>query len=140
MLTLARKKASTVTFLEADLADVSLEEPVDGAVAALALHEMSEQTRSKAWRSIRRQTKPGGPLIVVDYVVSENKGIGARWAWRRIWSREKAIGKHDPSHFECFTDFMELGGARNWLRNCDERIVHEERFLWGNMGVFVVNA
>lgn len=140
MLALARKKAPGVKFLEADLTTVNLEEPVDGAVIALALHEMGEQVRSIVWESMRRITKPGGPLIVVDYAVSERRGIGAWLCWKSIWSDEKRIGKHDPGHFENFKEFMELGGTETWLVNRGEAIVHERSFLWGHMGVFVVNG
>lgn len=140
MLALARKKAIDIRFIEADLTDFSINETVDGAVVALALHEMDEQARSKVWESMRRETKVGGPLIVVDFAISDEGGILSKIAWKFIWGDERHIGKHDPSHFENFKDFMELGGMRQWLVNRGEMIFQERYFLWGNLGVFVVNA
>ncbi|MFQ5936971.1 MAG: class I SAM-dependent methyltransferase [Acidiferrobacterales bacterium] len=140
MLALAREKADGITFIEADLTNLDLKETVDGAVVALSLHEMGEQARSRIWESMKRVTTPGGPLVLVDFVISNRKSLSSKIAWHFIWRDEKNIGRHDPSHFENFKEFMKNGGAKRWLLDQSELIAQERYFLWGNLGVFVVNA
>lgn len=140
MLSLARKKVPDAKFLEADLTDLSLEEPVEGAVVAFSLHEMRADVRAEVWKSMRKATKPGGPLVVVDFASSQRRSIASKVSWKFILADEKNIDQHDPGHFENFNEFMELGGARGWLVNGGEVIEEERYFMWGNIGVFVVNA
>ncbi len=140
MLGLARKKVPDAKFLEADITDLSLERSVDGAVVAFSLHEMPEDVRGKVWKAMKKATKPGGPLVVVDFAASPRRSIGSKVSWQFICADEKNIGRHDPGHFENFREFMELGGTRKWLVKGGEEIEEERNFLWGNIGVFVVNA
>ncbi|AGA35303.1 putative type 11 methyltransferase [Thioalkalivibrio nitratireducens DSM 14787] len=62
MLELAGRRASHAQCLQADLSRLSLSRPVDGAVVALSLHEMTESQRVEVWRALQRLTRHGGPL------------------------------------------------------------------------------
>lgn len=138
MLALARRKVPGVRFVEEDLSQLELAESVDGAVIALSLHEMHEGARSAVWDAIKQATRPGGTLIVLDYIsLTEASPLSkvARWL---IWKDEQGVGKEDPGHFRNFQDFMALGGARAWLLNHNESIREERRFLCGNLGVIVI--
>lgn len=140
MLSLAREKVPDARFLEADLTDLALDEPVDAAVVAFSLHEMPEDTRVKVWKAMRKATKPGGPLVVVDFAASRRRIIGSKVSWKFVVADEKNIDRYDPGHFENFEEFMVLGGVRGWLVSRGEVIEEEWYFMWGNIGVLVVNA
>ena len=140
MLAIARSKASDIAFIEADLTNFDMKEKVGAAVIVLSLHEMEEEIRVKIWETMKKTTKPGGVLVVADFIASERKRLLSKISWKFMWGDEKNIGKHDPGHFENFEAFMEQGGLKNWLIKRGENILQERYFQWGNMGVLVVEA
>ena len=140
MLALARKRAPKVEFIEADLSQLELEKKVDGAVIALAIHEMPEPVRIQVWAGLRRLTQRDAPLIVIDYAVLESTGWLSRLAAKIIAEDERYVGKLDPGHFENFEDFQARGGTRAWLASQGETVVNETRFLFGNLSVSVVRG
>lgn len=117
-----------------------MEEKVDAAIIAFAIHEMEEDLRAKIWETMKRATKQGGVLVVADFSTPERRSLFSRISWRFIWADEKGIGKHDPGHFKNFQEFMEKGGIRGWLISHGETIVAEQYFQWGNIGVFTVKV
>lgn len=141
MLDLARRKVQGVTFVQDDMTTMSFEQQADGAVVALSLHEMCEETRFAFWEAMRKATSRGGVLILLDFIPLENPNSISRLVQRLIWKDEKNIGRQfDPDHFENFQKFMNIGGAKTWLLNRRESIVEERHFLFGNLGVYVTVA
>lgn len=140
MLALARGRVQDMTFIEGDLTELCLNETVDGAVVALALHEMREDARLAVWESMRKAVRPGGTLILLDYTTPPNNTIASELARRVIWKDEASIGKDDPDHFLNYQDFMSFGGAKSWLLNHGESIREDRYFLFGNLGLFAVTA
>lgn len=139
MLQIARSKAPDVKFQHKDVTRLDLEEPVESSVIALSLHEMPEQTRLAVWSAMQRCTRRNGPLILIDYTPATQPSILSRAAQWVIWQDEKSLDKDDPGHFGNFRDFMSMGGARGWLLQHQQRIVIQDDFLFGNLGLFVVN-
>ena len=94
----------------------------------------------QVWEAIKRATKPGGPIVVLDFALSQRKSIGAKVSWAFINADEKNIDRRDPGHYANFLEFMDRGGAKGWLIDNGETVNDEQCFMWGNFGVFVLNA
>jgi len=140
MLRIAQDKAPGVTFLHTDVTQFEMASPVDGSVIALSLHEMPEQSRIAVWESMKRCTRRQGPLVLIDYTPALHPSFMSRAAEWVIWKDEESLDKDDPGHFRNFREFMSIGGARGWLLEHQQGILVEESFLFGNLGVFVVNT
>ncbi|PTN32446.1 class I SAM-dependent methyltransferase [Desulfonatronum sp. SC1] len=139
MLQIARNKSHEVTFCHADVTQLKLENSVDGSVIALSLHEMPEHSRAAVWESMKRCTLNNGPLVLLDYTPAVHPSLASRLAETIIWKDEKSLDEDDPGHFQNFQEFMSIGGARGWLVEKRQHIVMEDSFLFGNLGVYVVN-
>jgi ubiquinone/menaquinone biosynthesis C-methylase UbiE len=139
MLRVAQNRAQAVTFIHADVTQIELANSVDGSVIALSLHEMPEHSRVAVWESMKRCTRRNGPLVLLDYTPVAHPSLASRIAESIIWKDEKSLDEDDPGHFRNFQEFMSIGGARGWLVENRQHIVMEDVFLFGNMGVFVVN-
>lgn len=138
MLELARRKAPAVNFVLDDVSRLQLDAPVDGAVIALALHEMPEPVRVDVWQALRRSVKPASPVVVIDYAVLDSPNLLRKVAAKVIAEDERYVGKLDPGHYENFLDFQARGGTRGWLESHGETVASDTRFLFGNLSVAVV--
>ncbi|NUQ76844.1 MAG: methyltransferase domain-containing protein [Polyangiaceae bacterium] len=75
MLRVARRKNRwpNLTFQKADAASLPFEDAsFDASCVSFALHEMPKSIRERVVREMARVTKPGGPIIVVDYALPRN--------------------------------------------------------------------
>lgn len=140
MLQIAQNKAPAVTFHHADATQLQLANPVDASVIALSLHEMPEHSRVAVWQSMKRCTRQNGPLVLLDYTPAVHSSLASRIAESIIWKDEKSLDEDDPGHFQNFQEFMSIGGARGWLVENRQHIILEDVFLFGNLGLFVVNG
>jgi demethylmenaquinone methyltransferase/2-methoxy-6-polyprenyl-1,4-benzoquinol methylase len=75
MLRVAQRKnrLPNVTFRQADATELPFEDAsFDVSCISFALHEMPSSIRERAVLEMRRVTKPGGTIVIVDYALPEN--------------------------------------------------------------------
>lgn len=92
MLDIARHKAGTsaIRFVEADA--TMLPEPpasFDVACISFALHEMPETVRARVISEIARVTRPGGTIVIVDFMRPRNR------VWRLVVEHLIALVERD---------------------------------------------
>ena len=87
----------------------------DGAVVIIALHEMDPETRSATLAEMRRVVRPGGLVLVADFVLPARPTVVGRIAHTMIQRDEKIVGRVHPPHWENYQSFMQAGGAEGWL-------------------------
>ncbi|HEY4454883.1 MAG TPA: methyltransferase domain-containing protein [Pseudonocardiaceae bacterium] len=80
VLDLARTRAgeaglSTVSFVQADLAELQLDEPVDALVGRLILMHLREPAATV--RTLSRLVRPGGVVSFQDYITSRTRAVPA---------------------------------------------------------------
>ena len=136
MLQLARRRASGVHLIQADVTRLELSELVDATVIALALHEMTELQRQTMWRALQRLTRPDGVHVVMDYTIPPRATLAARTAGWVIRQDERTMDRDDPGHYQNYLDFLASGGARGWLTGMGAHVIDEAWYLFGNLGVF----
>lgn len=139
MLALARRRAPHAQCLRADLTRLVLGQPVDGAVVALSLHEMTEDRRVEVWSALQRLTRRNGPLVLMDYTPPTRHALSRLAGWI-IHMDERGLDRFDPGHFQNFKGFLARGGAHGWLQRQGQTIVADDRFLFGNLAVLVTSA
>jgi ubiquinone/menaquinone biosynthesis C-methylase UbiE len=140
MLQLARQNAPHLQWIQADIVQLELREPVDSAVIALSLHEMTETDRQAVWLAVQRMIRPDGVCVVMDYTPPSSCTLAGRVARWVIDRDERMVDRDDPGHYRNYLDFMTFGGARGWLKAIGAPIVYETCFLCGNLCVFQTGA
>jgi len=140
MLALAEEKSPHLTFIRADLTEYRFNERFDAIAIALTLHEMPEELRQALWAGLKAAVRPGGVILVADNTESNRKGLYPDLCRRFIRGDKKAIGKHDPGHYQNFLDWMDKGGLKPWLKRQGEHICEERLFLVGYLGVYAVGC
>lgn len=106
MLDIARRHnryPSVVEFVEGDAADLPFEDAsFDVTCISFGLHEVSAELRPQVVRELARVTRPGGTIIVVDYVLPRN-ATAAAWL-------DRIVGLYEGEHYTGFvrTDLRAL--------------------------------
>jgi ubiquinone/menaquinone biosynthesis C-methylase UbiE len=122
MLNIARRKARTsaIRFVEADA--TMLPEPhasFDVACISFALHEMPETVRARVISEIARVTRPGGTIVIVDFMRPRNR------VWRFAVEHLIALVERDS-----YREFLR-SDLRGLLARSDISMVEECSALLG---------
>ena len=125
MLARAKKKVRKdydVTFLCRDAASVPFaDSQFDLAVVSFGLHDMPEEIGVAVLKEMRRVTKPGGKIVIVDYDVPQNSFsafLGRRVA--KIWESKY------------YDHFLKVG-LRHYLDEAKLSAGEKENFMFANI-------
>lgn len=122
MLAVARKKNRypNVTFMEGDATAMPYEDAsFDVTHIAFALHDMPPDVRPRVLAEMRRVTRPGGTVIVVDYYLPP-RGL-------RRWFGYRFIKSIDTKYYPSFVA-LDLNAL---IRGAGTKITGERRAFFG---------
>lgn len=99
----------------------------DAVIIQLVLHEMSEKTRNKTIKEIKRILKKDGKIIILDF----NK---LRFSFYKylILLGEKLAGKE---HYKNSMKFLQQGGIIKFLEKNNFKIIQKFNFLQKNLSL-----
>ncbi|MEZ7198267.1 class I SAM-dependent methyltransferase [Pseudodesulfovibrio karagichevae] len=136
MLAVARAKRPGAEYLLADASALPLpDDSFDGAAISFALHEKPFDTARAILNEARRVVRPGGPVLVADYLPS-----GPNQSWftgRAIRLVERLAGR---DHHARFLEYMASGGAVPLLVSAGLSAQLERTFMDGWVGLYAAEA
>ena len=104
----------------------------DGVIIAHALHENPPEGRAGMLREAQRVVRPGGGIILVDYVAADD--FVSELAALFVRTLEAAAGRQN---YRNFSGFMRDGGLRGSLRRSGLREIEFCRFHLGATGLAI---
>lgn len=132
--TATRKKSRTAHFAMMDATKLALRNSVfDGIVISFALHEKDFEKRKAIADESKRVVKPGGTILVADYLVDPETGT-ADWKIRLV---ELLAGRR---HFSCFKDYCSRGGLEGIKNLFDLSGEVRKTFRNASWGILVLTA
>jgi demethylmenaquinone methyltransferase/2-methoxy-6-polyprenyl-1,4-benzoquinol methylase len=132
MLARARRQSPAgVAYVRSDASGMPFADTAfDAAIISLALHENKPAVRTAILKEMRRVVRPGGGLLLVDYLRPETPT--ARLGSLAAHLPERIAGK---AHYQGFISFLEAGGAQTALSEIDARVVQTIPFFFGAVGL-----
>lgn len=103
----------------------------DGLVFSFALHEKPHPQRLAMLAEGRRVLKPGGIVVVLDYVRPTHGR--ARLVARFLACIERMAGR---AHYRAFKDYMQRGAAEEVLTAAGLRLLSRTLWVQGTVGLF----
>jgi ubiquinone/menaquinone biosynthesis C-methylase UbiE len=136
MLAVARAKRPGAKYILADASALPLpDDSFDGAAISFALHEKPLHTARAILAEARRVVRPGGPVLVADYLPP---GPGQSWlTGRAIRLVERLAGR---DHHARFLEYMANGGAVPLLARAGLTERLERTFMDGWVGLYAAEA
>ncbi|WP_319582487.1 class I SAM-dependent methyltransferase [uncultured Pseudodesulfovibrio sp.] len=136
MLAVARTKRPGAKYILADASALPLPDNCfDAATISFALHEKPLHTARAILAQARRVVRPGGPVLVVDYLPS---GPAQSWfTGRAIRLVERLAGRN---HHARFLEYMEHGGAVPLMAQAGLSARLERTFMDGWVGLYEAKA
>jgi ubiquinone/menaquinone biosynthesis C-methylase UbiE len=136
MLAVARAKRPGAEYILADAAALPLpDNGFDGATISFALHEKPLDTARAILSEARRVVRPGGAVLVADYLPS---GEGQSWfTGRAIRLVERLAGRN---HHARFLEYMAAGGAVPLLNSAGLSARLTRTFMDGWVGLYAAQA
>ncbi|UCF09518.1 MAG: class I SAM-dependent methyltransferase [Candidatus Bipolaricaulota bacterium] len=134
MVSLARRRGGGATYHCASALALPFPDGrFDASLLILALHEHPEEERAAMLTEAMRVTRPGGWLLIADYVHP------ARAAFHPVWAAivlvESIAGK---AHRAGFRDFVRGGGLEGLLGRHRLRPARALGPHWGTIGLAIV--
>jgi ubiquinone/menaquinone biosynthesis C-methylase UbiE len=136
MLAVARAKRPGAKYILADASALPLpDNGFDGAAVSFALHEKPLETARAILAEARRVVRPGGPVLVADYLPP---GPGQSWlTGRAIRLVERLAGRN---HHARFLEYMASGGAVPLLAHAGLDASLTRTFMGGWVGLYAAEA
>jgi len=136
MLDVARVKRPGARYILADASALPLpDDDFDAAAVSFALHEKPLRTARAILAEARRVVRPGGPILVADYLPP---GPGRPWlTGRAIRLVEWLAGRNHHAHF---LEYMANGGAAPLLEQAGLSARLTRTFMGGWVGLYATEA
>ncbi|OIQ50186.1 Malonyl-[acyl-carrier protein] O-methyltransferase [Pseudodesulfovibrio hydrargyri] len=136
MLAVARARRPGAEYILADASALPLpDDDFDGAAISFALHEKPLHTARAILAEARRVVRPGGPILIADYLPT---GPGQSWlTGRAIRLVERLAGR---GHHARFLEYMAGGGAVPLLAHAGLSARLERTFMDGWVGLYAAEA
>jgi len=112
----------------------------DAAIMRFVFHEMDPALRDRVWDELERTIRPGGLIILIDFIVPEKPGIYSRLGQAAIHFIEHRMDVIHPPHYYNYRDFMETGGAYAWVARRGRAAAEYRRYFGGNIGLIAVRV
>jgi ubiquinone/menaquinone biosynthesis C-methylase UbiE len=136
MLAVARAKRPGAKYILADASALPLpDDSFDGASVSFALHEKPLGTARAILAEARRVVRPGGPVLIADYLPP---GPSQSWlTGRAIRLVERLAGRE---HHARFLEYMASGGALPLLEQAGLSAHLARTFMDGWVGLYAAEA
>lgn len=126
-----RQSPAGVTYVRSDaLAMPFADDRFDTTIISLALHENKPPVRAQIVREIERVLRPGGTVLLVDYL--RPQGVIARLGSLAAHVPERLAGKE---HYQGFISFLASGGAGKALDGISATVVQTIPYFFGAVGL-----
>lgn len=105
----------------------------DGAIVSFALHEKPPETRHAMLKEMQRILRPGGKIIIVDYLSPD--AVVSRMAHLMVNLVERMAGE---SHHGFYQIYMGTGGLQGFIAREGLQIVRMQKYYMGSTGVVLL--
>ena len=136
MLAVARAKRPGARYILADAGALPLpDDAFDGAAISFALHEKPQFSGRAILAEARRVVRPGGPVLVADYLPPDQD---QSWLTGRASRSTMRMAGRD--HHARFLEYMESGGAVPLMAHAGLSARLERTFMDGWVGLYTAEA